>query len=72
MVSYRWQNQLVNLDRKTIYWKDIGRSSNQKEGLEPDFKPPGLGEFPGSQVVKTWCFHCCSGSIPGLGTEISH
>ena len=29
-------------------------------------------EFPGSPVVRIWCFHCCGlGSIPGQGTKIS-
>ena len=29
------------------------------------------GEFPGSPVVRTWCFHCGGpGSIPGEGTKI--
>ena len=32
-----------------------------------------FNEFPGSPVVRTWCFHCRGmGSIPGLGTEIPH
>ena len=31
------------------------------------------GEYPGSLVVRTWCFHPCSiRSIPGLGIEIPH
>ena len=30
-----------------------------------------IWEFPGSLVVRTWCFHCRGpGSIPGRGTEI--
>ena len=30
-------------------------------------------EFPVGLMVRTWCFHyCVLGSIPGLGTEISH
>lgn len=28
-----------------------------------EFKNYILREFPGSPVVKTWCFHCCG---PGL------
>ena len=28
------------------------------------------GEFPGSPVVRTWCFHCLVLSIPGWGTKI--
>ena len=37
------------------------------------FKKKKKGEFPSGLVVMTWCFHCCGpGSIPGLGTKISH
>jgi len=32
-----------------------------------------LREFPGGLVVRIWCiYHCGSGSISGLGTEIPH
>ena len=32
-----------------------------------------LGEFPGSPVVRTPCFHCRGhGLIPGWGTKIPH
>ena len=32
-----------------------------------------MGGFPGGPALRTRRFHCCDpGSIPGLGTEISH
>ena len=51
-----------------------GTLSNCTTFLKKKKRKKGQGagvEFPGSPVVRTWCFHCCSqGSIPGQGNKI--